>query len=50
MNQIEDYEEQIAMLKNAASQAWKSAEERKRLIEESVKLEIKVLAMKNNRS
>jgi hypothetical protein len=47
MERIEDLEEQIAMLKNAAAQSWKTETERKRLIEEAVKLEVKVLAIKN---
>jgi adenosine deaminase len=44
---IKRYEEEVQMLKNAAAQSWQSESERNRLIEESVKLEIKILELKN---
>ena len=47
METIEQFEEQIAMLKNAAAQVYRTSEERYRLMEEAVKLEIKVMQMKN---
>lgn len=47
LERIKNYEDQAANLKNAAAQSWKSEEERNRLIEAAVKLEVKILKLKN---